>query len=55
VQYVEALTRVFTEAQRVLKKEGSFWLNLGDKYVDKRLLGMPWPTFCVMRASRFTR
>lgn len=41
-QYVKALTSVFTEAKRVLKKGGSFWLNLGDKYVDKRLLGMPW-------------
>lgn len=40
--YLEALTSVFTEAKRVLKKEGSLWLNLGDRYVDKRLLGMPW-------------
>lgn len=40
--YVKALTEVFTEAHRVLKKEGSLWLNLGDKYVDKKLLGMPW-------------
>ncbi len=41
-QYVEALTSVFTEARRVLKADGSLWLNLGDKYLDKRLLGMPW-------------
>lgn len=41
-QYVEVLTEIFNEAKRVLKKEGSLWLNLGDKYVDKRLLGMPW-------------
>ena len=34
-KYVEALTNVFSEAKRVLKKEGSFWLNLGDKYLDK--------------------
>ena len=42
INYVDALTKVFTEAKRVLKKEGSLWLNLGDKYVDKKLLGMPW-------------
>lgn len=41
-QYVEALTAIFEEAKRVLKKEGSLWLNLGDKYENKKLLGMPW-------------
>lgn len=41
-QYVKSLTEVFNEAKRVLKKEGSFWLNLGDRYVNKELLGMPW-------------
>lgn len=41
-QYAEALTSVFNEAKRILKKEGSLWLNLGDKYLDKKLLGMPW-------------
>jgi len=41
-QYVSALTEIFDEARRVLKDDGSFWLNLGDKYVDKALLGMPW-------------
>ncbi len=40
--YVVHLTAVFKEARRVLKEEGSFWLNLGDKYVNKALLGMPW-------------
>ncbi|MBD5265906.1 MAG: site-specific DNA-methyltransferase [Bacteroides sp.] len=42
VQYVNALGSVFSEAKRILKKEGSFWLNLGDRYIDKNLLGMPW-------------
>lgn len=41
-QYVANLTEVFNEASRVLKKDGSLWLNLGDKYVGKGLLGMPW-------------
>ena len=40
--YVEKLTAIFTEAKRVLKREGSFWLNIGDKYDDKALMGMPW-------------
>ena len=41
-QYIASLTAVFKEAKRVLKSDGSFWLNLGDKYVGKGLLGMPW-------------
>lgn len=40
--YVKALTTVFNEVKRVLKSGGSLWLNLGDKYVDKKLMGMPW-------------
>jgi site-specific DNA-methyltransferase (adenine-specific) len=41
-EYVERLTSIFTEAQRVLKPTGSLWLVIGDKYVNNRLLGMPW-------------
>ncbi|MCD8296580.1 MAG: site-specific DNA-methyltransferase [Prevotella sp.] len=40
--YVNILTNIFTEAKRVLTPDGSFWLNLGDKYENKHLLGMPW-------------
>ena len=30
--FVEQLVKVFTEVKRVLKKEGTLWLNLGDSY-----------------------
>src|SRR5262245_27226957 len=40
--YVEALLGVFGEGQRILKPTGSFWLNLGDCYANKALLGLPW-------------
>jgi len=30
--YIEHLTIIFNEAKRVLKKEGSLWLNIGDTY-----------------------
>lgn len=40
--YVEHLMIVIREVQRVLKPEGTFWLNLGDKFIDKCLMGMPW-------------
>jgi site-specific DNA-methyltransferase (adenine-specific) len=32
-EYVDALVKVFREARRVLKKDGTFWLNVGDTYV----------------------
>ncbi len=41
-EYVRNLRLVFTECLRVLKADGTFWLNLGDKYDDGELLGMPW-------------
>lgn len=40
--FVGHLANVFSELQRVLKPTGSFWLNLGDTYSDKNLLGIPW-------------
>ena len=40
--YVKVLTSIFTEAKRVLSDEGSLWLNIGDKYNNKALMGMPW-------------
>jgi site-specific DNA-methyltransferase (adenine-specific) len=40
--YVAALGAVTAELQRVLKPTGSLWLNLGDTYRGKRLLGIPW-------------
>lgn len=41
-QYVAKLVHIFNECRRVLQDNGTLWLNLGDKYVDGRLLGMPW-------------
>jgi DNA modification methylase len=40
--YVKSLTEIFSEIKRILTKDGSLWLNLGDKYYNKELLGMPW-------------
>lgn len=40
--YVENLSKVFGECLRVLRSDGTLWLNLGDKYQESELLGMPW-------------
>jgi len=41
-EYVNRLINIFSEVKRVLKPEGSFWLNIGDTYDDKNLVGIPW-------------
>lgn len=40
--FVKHLAAVCAELKRVLKPEGSFWLNLGDSYSEKGLVGIPW-------------
>jgi DNA modification methylase len=41
-EFVRNLAEIFFELKRVMKPTGSFWLNLGDTYQDKGLLGIPW-------------
>ena len=41
-QFIISLLAIFAELKRVLKPTGSFWLNIGDTYQDKGLLGIPW-------------
>jgi len=41
-EYVENLLAIIAEVKRVLKPTGSFWLNIGDVYVRKSLVGIPW-------------
>lgn len=41
-EYVSELVTILELCKRVLRCDGTLWLNLGDKYVKKRLMGMPW-------------
>ena len=48
-QYLTTMTEVFTEVRRVLRPDGTLWLNLGDVFSDrgkplppKNLIGLPW-------------
>jgi len=41
-QFIDNLLLITEELYRVLKSTGSFWLNMGDTYRDKNLLGIPW-------------
>lgn len=42
-EFVAALVAVFREVRRVLRDDGSAWINMGDSYgKGKQLLGIPW-------------
>ncbi|GBE91310.1 DNA-methyltransferase [Nostoc cycadae] len=41
-EYLNRLLDVFDQVKRVLKEDGTLWLNIGDKYIDGNLAGLPW-------------
>lgn len=41
-QYITKLCAILDEVKRVLKPAGSLWLNIGDTYDAKALVGVPW-------------
>jgi len=50
-QYIERLVSVFREVRRVLRDDGTLWLNVGDSYADKNLIGIPWMLAFALRAD----
>jgi len=41
--YISSLVSVFAEVHRVLRNDGTVWVNLGDTYgKEKGLIGIPW-------------
>ena len=59
--YTDRMVEVFREARRILREDGTLWLNLGDKwasggngdggYKDKDLVGVPWMVAFALRAD----
>lgn len=49
--YVAHIRQVAKELWRVLRDDGTFWLNLGDKYVNGVLLGVPWLVINALKAD----
>ncbi len=41
-EYIEHLVDVFSKIRKNLRIDGLLWLNLGDTYRGKSLLGIPW-------------
>ena len=56
-EYVAKLVAVFREVRRVLRDDGTVWLNLGDSYggghgdMPKQLLGIPWRVAFALQAD----
>jgi DNA modification methylase len=40
--YIINILAITKEIKRILKPTGSFWLNIGDSYLNKNLMGIPW-------------
>lgn len=40
--YITNIVNIFDLCFKILKPTGTLWLNLGDKYENQRLLGLPW-------------
>jgi DNA modification methylase len=49
--YVENMVAVFREVRRVLRADGTLWLNLGDSFGDKQLQGIPWRVAFALQAD----
>jgi DNA modification methylase len=45
------MVAVFSEVRRVLRDDGTLWLNLGDSYADKSLIGIPWRVAFALQAD----
>jgi len=52
-QYVQRLVEVFREARRVMKRTGTLWIILGDAYLKKQLLGLPWRLALALQQKGF--
>jgi DNA modification methylase len=51
-RYVARMVDVFRDVRRVLRDDGTLWLNLGDSYgKGKQLLGMPWKVASALQSD----
>jgi DNA modification methylase len=50
-EFIEKMVRVFNAVRRVLRDDGTLFLNLGDTYVQKQLIGVPWRVALALQAD----
>lgn len=50
-EYITKMVETFREVKRVLRDDGSLWLNMGDNFDNKQLVGMPWRLAFALQAD----
>jgi len=51
-EFIQNLVNVFSEVKRVLRDDGTLWLNMGDTWDKKKqLLGIPWRTALALQQN----
>ena len=50
-EYINKLVTVFSEVKRVLKPDGTLWLNIADTYKNKRLMLIPYKLIIALQDS----
>jgi DNA modification methylase len=50
-EYIENLVKIFRECKRLLREDATLWVNIGDSYKDKNLIGVPWMLAFAMKAD----
>lgn len=50
-EYIARLVCVFREVRRVLRSDGTLWVNIGDSYRGKNLTGIPWMLAFALRSD----
>jgi site-specific DNA-methyltransferase (adenine-specific) len=50
-EYIANMVNVFRGVKRVLRDDGTLWLNIGDSYAHKSLVGIPWLLAFALRSD----
>lgn len=51
--FIEHLVQIFSEVKRITKPDGTLWLNIGDKMMNKSLEGIPWMLALALKDTRW--
>jgi site-specific DNA-methyltransferase (adenine-specific) len=49
--YITRMVQVFREVRRVLRRDGTCWLNIGDSFGEKQMQGIPWRLAFALQAD----
>jgi DNA modification methylase len=50
-EFIEKMVELFSEIKRILRDDGTVWLNLGDTYGSDGLVGIPWRVALALQAD----